>query len=72
MKSYLPAFLWISLDIFIVRAPSMSHCKGLGMRYLQHEISIYKKLIVKPQTQGQVTLIFTDSHVRMWQLDIII
>ena len=44
MKSYLPAFLWISLDRTIVPAPSMPHFKGLGMRNLQYEISIYQKI----------------------------
>ena len=61
MKSYLPAFLWISLDIIIVQAPSIYHFKV--MRNLQYDIIFSKKSIIKPQWQGQVTLIFADSHV---------
>ena len=44
MKSYLLAFLWKSLDTIIVRTPTISHFKGLGMRNLQYEISIYQKI----------------------------
>ena len=44
MKSYLPAFFWISLDVIIVQAPSISHSKRLGMKNLQCEISIYQKI----------------------------
>ena len=62
-KSYLPAFLWMSLDRTIVQAPRIPHFKSLGMRNLQYEISIYQKLIIKPRWQCQVTLIFSESHI---------
>ena len=44
MKSYFPAFLRIFLDRIIVKAPSIPHFKGLGMRSMLYEISIYQKI----------------------------
>ena len=42
--------LLILLDDIIVRAPSsILHFKGLGMRDLQYEIRISKKVIIKSQ-----------------------
>ena len=41
MKSYLPAFLGISLDRTIVWAPCIPHFEGLVTRNLQYELSIY-------------------------------
>ena len=38
------SILWIFLDRIIVLAPSIPHFKGLGMRNLQYEISIYQKI----------------------------
>ena len=43
-KTYFPAYLRISLNRIIVPAPSIPHFKGLGMRNLQYEISIYQKI----------------------------
>ena len=34
----------MSLDRIVVPAPSIPHFKGLGMRNLQYEISIYQKI----------------------------
>ena len=48
--------LWIKLS-------SIPYSKGLSMRNLQYEISIYQKINDKPQWQRQVTLIFADSHI---------
>ena len=47
MKSYFPAFLWITLGKIILLKPSIHHSKGLGMRNWQYEISIYQKIIDK-------------------------
>ena len=43
MKCYFPAFLRIFFDRIMVTAPSIPHFKGLGMRNLLYEISIYQK-----------------------------
>ena len=53
MKRYFPAILWIPFDQIIVQAPSIPHFKGLGMRNLEYEIRICKKLILKSQCQCQ-------------------
>ena len=44
MKSYFPAFLWISIDQITVPASSLAHFKGLGMRNLQYEKIICQKI----------------------------
>jgi hypothetical protein len=44
MKSYFLAFLSIFLGRIIVRAPTIPHFQGLGMKNLQFEISIYQKI----------------------------
>ena len=43
MKSYFPAFLWISLDRIIVQASNTPHFKGFDMRNLQYDIRICQK-----------------------------
>ena len=44
MKSYLPTFLLITFDRIIVWASSIPDFKGLGMRNLQYETSIYQNI----------------------------
>ena len=53
MKTYLPAFLWITFNTTIVQAPSIPHFKGLNMRNLQYEIKISQK------THTKVTMIMS-------------
>ena len=48
----------------MVQAPSIPHFKGLGMRNLQYEISIYQKINNKATMTMSSYLIFSDSHVR--------
>ena len=43
MKTYLPAFLWITFNTTIVQALSIPHFKGLNMRNLQYEKIIFPK-----------------------------
>ena len=47
MKSYIPAFLWISLEKHLVPASCIPHFKGLGMRNLQYEIGNCQKHHIK-------------------------
>ena len=54
MKSYLPAFLWISWDRIMIQAPSIPHFKDLSMRNLQYELGICQKIHNKVTMPWQV------------------
>ena len=54
--------LWIFLDNIIVRAPSILHFKGLGMRNLKYEMRICQKCMIQSQRKFILCSNFYESE----------